>query len=98
MNISKFLGWIGSLLFTIRIIPQIYHTYKYNTVDGLSKEFIFLDFFSAIFLGIYSISIGAWPNIITNFSAIIFDLILFIIYLKVVNKQLGKLKKKIKKL
>ena len=80
MNIYKNIGWLGTLLFSLRMIPQILHTYHSTSVKDLSLSFILLDFFSAICLFIYSVTIKAYPMIISNLMSTICDFLLLILY------------------
>lgn len=78
--IYKIIGWLGTFMFSIRMFPQIYHTYKSNSVKGLSLHFILLDLFSALFLMIYSITISAYPMIVCNLLASLCDIVLLALY------------------
>ena len=80
--VYKIIGWLGTLMFSVRMFPQIYHTYKSKSVAGLSLQFILLDLFSAICLMIYSIVIKAYPMIVCNLLASVCDIVLLILYLQ----------------
>ena len=86
MKISTLLGYVGSFLFAIRMFPQIYDIYINNKINGLSESFIILDLTAALCLLVYSFSIKAVPMIITNSMAAICDIILYIMYIKIVNE------------
>ena len=83
VNINyKIIGWLGTILFSIRMFPQIMHTYYSKHVSGLSLNFILMDMISAFLLMIYSLKINAYPMIVCNFIATLCDIILLVIFFK----------------
>lgn len=71
------LGYVGAFLLTIRLIPQIIHTYKTKKVDDIHRLYLILDFLLSISMltysiGIFSISQNDYtmlPVIVGNVSA-----------------------------
>lgn len=91
MNIIfRLIGWTGTFLFSIRMFPQIYHTYISKSVKGLSLPFILLDLISAICLCTYSIAIKAYPMILCNLLASVSDIVLLILYFYKLEKYPDK--------
>ena len=81
-TIIRIIGWTGTLLFSVRMFPQIYHTYKSKSVAGLSLHFILLDLFAAICFVIYAMTIKAYPMIVCNLIATICDTVLLIMFIE----------------
>ncbi|KAG8917486.1 hypothetical protein FRC01_002424 [Tulasnella sp. 417] len=47
------LGTIGTILWTIQVIPQVIKSYREKSTEGLSAWLMFLWAFSGLFLGVY---------------------------------------------
>jgi uncharacterized protein with PQ loop repeat len=69
-NLYLSAGFCGSLLLSIRLIPQLYHTYKRRCVDGLSYGFMFIDLILTIAMIVYSFGMYFDINI-NNFLPIV---------------------------
>ena len=80
MNIEILIGYIGSGLITICLVPQVYTTYKTKTVEGLSISFLILQILSSICYVIYGLYEQTLPIIISNGATILFSIILIIFY------------------
>lgn len=80
------IGYIGSFMLSILLIPQIYTTYKTKNVEGLSSYFLFFEIITTLLWIIYGIgfllegSLDGLPIIIANSCMLISVLIL--LYLK----------------
>ncbi|GAA5873452.1 hypothetical protein JCM16303_001127 [Sporobolomyces ruberrimus] len=48
-------GWIGTILWCVQLVPQVYMNYKRKTTAGLHVALYTFWLFSGIFLGIYAI-------------------------------------------
>ncbi|KAH9940866.1 PQ loop repeat-domain-containing protein [Epithele typhae] len=49
------LGTIGTICWTVQLVPQIWHTYRTKSVDGLSEYLVLMWGIAGAFLGPYSI-------------------------------------------
>ncbi|KAI1793498.1 hypothetical protein LXA43DRAFT_218237 [Ganoderma leucocontextum] len=49
------LGTMGTICWTIQLVPQIWHTYRSKSVEGLSEHFMLLCGIAGPFLGTYSV-------------------------------------------
>ena len=80
------IGYIGSFMLSILLIPQIYITYKTKDVNGLSSYFLFFEIITTLLWITYGIgfllegSLDGLPIIIANTCMLISVFIL--IYLK----------------
>ena len=73
---NDYVGYCGSFLISINLIPQIYHIYKIKNVKSISN------IFSAILMIAYGVLINKFPIIISNSMILIFSVImLFLKYL-----------------
>jgi MtN3 and saliva related transmembrane protein len=79
---NDYVGYFGSFLISINLIPQIYHIYKIKNVKSISIISYFLNIFSAILMIAYGVLINKLPIIISNSMILIFSIImLFLKYL-----------------
>lgn len=76
------IGYVGAVLVTICMIPQVYTTYKTENVEGLSIYFIVLQILSSICYIIYSIYEKTLPVVISNCATVLLSLILIFLYYK----------------
>lgn len=77
-----YVGYCGSFLISINLIPQIYHIYKNKNVKSISIISYILNVFSAILMITYGLLIDKLPIIIANSMVFIFSIImLFLKYL-----------------
>jgi len=56
-------GWIGTILFTMCYLPQLYRTYKTKDVKGVSLVMWLIQWIAHSSCLIYAISIKAFPMI-----------------------------------
>ena len=84
-NYAKLIGYLGTFIFSIRLIPEIYHVYSTKEIDGLDVKFILLDLFGSICFLIYALFLKALPMIIANSAAMLGDLSL--LYLLITIKK-----------
>ena len=87
MTLINKIGYLGSFLFSIRMLPQIYNIYTNGIIEGLSENFILLDLSAAFCLLIYSYSLRALPMIITNFLAFVCDIIFYLLFKDIKRKK-----------
>ncbi len=88
MNINydyDYVGYIGSLLISINLIPQIYHIYKIKNAKSISVISFILNVFSSILMIIYGLLINKIPIIISNSMVLIFSVIM--LFLKHLYKE-----------
>lgn len=84
-NIYLSAGFVGSLLLSVRLIPQLYHTYKERNVHGLSYGFMFIDLILTIAMIVYSfgmyfdVKISNFLPIVIGNTIALFSMILLII-------------------
>ena len=67
---NDYVGYCGSFLISINLIPQIYHIYKIKNVKSISIISYFLNIFSAILMIAYGVLINKFPIIISNSMSI----------------------------
>lgn len=73
-NHAKLVGYLGTFIFSIRLIPEIYHVYSTKEVKGLDVKFILLDFLGSTCFLIYALFLKAFPMILANSAAMLGDL------------------------
>lgn len=67
-----YIGYTGSFLISINLIPQVYHIYKIKNADSISTLSILLSLLSAIVMIIYGVCIYKIPIIISNSAIFLF--------------------------
>jgi uncharacterized protein with PQ loop repeat len=86
MNFTDILGWVGSTLLTINLVPQIYKIHSTKKVEDISTSFIVVNI-----LGLTMYSIYAWYNnilhmaISTTLSTCFSGYLLFLKYIYTLN-------------
>ena len=80
MEIYDFFGYLGGLILTLCLVPQIMKTYKTKKADDISTVWEYLYFIGVTFYIIYAIDKDLPPVYIPAFLELIFIGILF--YLK----------------
>ena len=80
MEIYEFFGYLGGLILTLCLVPQIMKTYKTKKADDISTVWEYLYFIGVTFYIIYAIDKDLPPVYIPAFLELIFIGILF--YLK----------------
>ena len=79
------IGYLGSFMLSILLIPQIYTTYKTKNVEGLSSYFLIFEVITTILWIIYGIgfllegSLDGLPIIIANSCMLVSVIILLIL-------------------
>ncbi len=63
MHIVDILGWVGSTLLTINLIPQIYKIHNTKKVDDISTYFIIINISGLLMYSCY-----AWYNNILHMA------------------------------
>lgn len=66
MNIEDIFGYIGAGCLIVRLMPQIYLTWKSKSGNGLSYLFLLIELIACINFLIYSILIWSYPILIAN--------------------------------
>lgn len=84
---AKLIGYIGTFIFSIRLIPEIYHVYSTKEVKGLDMKFILLDLFGSICFLIYAFYLKALPMIIANSAAALGDISLLYLLISISNQN-----------
>lgn len=77
MDTINIFGYIGSFLYTLMLIPQIYKVYKNKEAKSLSYLMMITSFFGTCCMLVYSIGIGSIPVTISNFLYGVSTIILF---------------------
>ena len=85
------LGYSGSFLISIILLPQIIHTYKKKDTKSLSYIFLLIGVLASILMIIYSVLIKAIPILIANTLYLIGNLTLIIMKYKFDNKVVEEL-------
>ena len=85
MNFAfKIIGYLGSIMLGILLIPQVFTTYKTKQVEGISSLFLYFELVTVTLWIIYGIgfiiedNIDGLPIIIANTSLLINVIILLI--------------------
>jgi MtN3 and saliva related transmembrane protein len=81
-NQNDIIGYIGTFLISVNLIPQIYHIIKIKNTDSISLSSIILGVLSGIFMGSYGILINKFPVIISNTAVTVFYIIIFLLKLQ----------------
>ena len=82
-------GYIGSFLISIVLIPQVYTTYKARNVESLSPCFLFTSIVGASTMMYYGSSIEAVPVMISNSSVLFNSVTLLTFYFKYKKDKKG---------
>tara|TARA_Y100000590_G_scaffold443622_1_gene573290 strand:+ start:887 stop:1246 length:360 start_codon:yes stop_codon:yes gene_type:complete len=91
MEIYEFFGYLGGLILTLCLVPQIMKTYKTKKADDISTVWEYLYFIGVTFYIIYAIDKDLPPVYIPAFLELIFIGILF--YLKRKYDRENKIKR-----
>lgn len=82
--VFKIIGYLGSIMLGILLIPQVYTTYKTKQVEGISTIFLYFELITVSLWIIYGIgfiledNIDGLPIIIAN-SALLINVIILLI-------------------
>ena len=76
MNIEDIFGYVGAGCLIVRLMPQIYLTWKSKSGKGLSYLFLLIELTACINFLIYSILIWSYPILIANAVAGICSILL----------------------
>lgn len=68
----EYIGYTGSMLISINLIPQIIHIYKIKNADSLSNLSIFLNILASLVMITYGVFIIKIPIIISNSMIMLF--------------------------
>ncbi len=71
-NNYEYVGYTGTFLISINLIPQVWHIYQIKNADSISSVSVFLSILSAIVMIIYGIFIWKIPIIISNCMIFVF--------------------------
>lgn len=85
MNLTEFVGHIGSALSSITFMPQVYQAWKTRRVDDINLAMLLIVFSSTIVWLVYGFRLHLLPVIICN--GIICCLSLVLIYFKLSFKK-----------
>ena len=91
MEIYEIFGYLGGLILTLCLVPQIMKTYKTKKADDISTVWEYLYFIGVTFYIIYAIDKDLPPVYIPAFLELIFIIILF--YLKRKYDRENKIKR-----
>jgi uncharacterized protein with PQ loop repeat len=80
-NNYEYIGYTGSFLISINLIPQIYHIQKIKSAEQISNLSIFLSIIACVFMITYGVFIKKIPIIISN--SMIFLFYSIILYFKI---------------
>ena len=89
----KIIGYLGSIMLGILLIPQVFTTYKTKKVEGISSLFLYFELVTVILWIIYGIgfiiedNIDGIPIIIANTALLINVIILLIMKYVYTNTQ-----------
>ena len=67
-TVIDIIGYFGSFLISIILIPQVIKTYKTKDTNGLSYIFLLIGFLAAILMVVYGYFINALPIIFANIN------------------------------
>lgn len=74
-------GISGSVAVAISFFPQVYHSLKKKTTQGVSIQFILIILYASVTMNIYSFYYEIIPMIIANVCVFINSLVLLYLYL-----------------
>ena len=72
-NNYEYIGYTGTFLISINLIPQVYHIYKIKNAESISTLSIVLNILSAIVMIAYGLLIQKMPIVISNGMIFIFN-------------------------
>ena len=81
-NIYIIFGFMGYIICSVMMIPQVYLTISLNKIEDLSIKFVYMNLLAQLFFLPYSIYYGLYPLLLANISLSICDIILILFYVK----------------
>ncbi len=66
MDINNIIGYVGTGVLAITLIPQVYKTFRSKQANDLSWTYLFLQIVANILFIIYGFGIGSLPVVISN--------------------------------
>ena len=72
------LGYAGAVFLTLLTVPQVYHSYKTKSVQGLSNSFLFFELMASLCFVSYGILLPSLHVIIANSAALLGTLLLIV--------------------
>ena len=76
MNIEDIFGYIGAGCLIVRLMPQIYLTWKSKSGNELSYLFLLIETITCVNFLIYGIFISSYPILIANIVAVFCSILL----------------------
>jgi len=76
MDTADIFGYLGAVLLSITLLPQIYLTYKTQKAEDISFYFLFLQVITCIFFLTYGILGDAQPIVVANIMVLLELLVL----------------------
>jgi len=74
MDIFDVIGYIGTFILGITLVPQVFKTFKFKKAGELSLSYLLLQIIANILFIIYGFAIYSFPVIISNSMVIICSL------------------------
>ncbi len=66
MDTNNIIGYVGTGVLAITLIPQVYKTFRSKQANDLSWTYLFLQIVANILFIIYGFGIGSLPVVISN--------------------------------
>ena len=76
--VVEIIGYLGSFLISIILIPQVIKTFTTKETKGLSYIFLLIGFFASVLMVVYGFFINALPIVIANIIYMICNISLLI--------------------
>lgn len=70
----SFIGFAAGTLTTLAFLPQVLHTYRSKSVDGLSYNTLIIFTVGVLLWFIYGLHLHSWPMILANGMTLLLQL------------------------
>ena len=87
MEIHLIIGYLGTTLYGIVQVPQIYKTYQRKSIQDLSLSFLCLYQAASLLTLYYSLHLNIYPIVITNLLSLVSNSVLIYFYFYYQNSE-----------
>lgn len=81
------LGFVAGTLTTLAFVPQVLHTWRSKSVDGLSNAMLASFTIGVLLWFVYGLYLHSWPMIIANAVTMALQIPLIVMKLRYSQKQ-----------
>jgi len=77
-----FVGFAAGTLTTLAFLPQVWHTYRHKSVEGLSYTTLVTFSLGVVLWFVYGLYLHSWPMILANGVTLLLQLPLLVMKLR----------------